>query len=417
MSKHWALYYVRVIWTEDVADGYVTSFRSSFIPDQPCTRAQYAMMLAKVFRLKPLQDASQTFRDVTRDYYAYPKKRAYDYIEAAALEGFVVGFPGGWFRPNWGISRQDTVLALVRSLGLSAYAASLTPKEVERLLNRYKDWPAIYSEARPSVAAATRLGIIEGYPDGTFKPTRELTRAEAATVIYRSCLIRAEARPALFYPDGDGFDDWTEVFLYTLKNSNLSAWSLAFTDAGGAQVARFGLGSFLGRPRDRIPAPVSVIWAGVNTEGRSLSPGTYFYQARVRDTAGLIHYSVLKPVSIGIRSLSASLSPQRVNPGDRITVSAETSGYAIGVALTLPGGTITEMDPVLPIPSYTNSWTASFAVRPGQPAGLYQVAVTAAFQGPEKSVIIGYEVVRTGGLPGDFDPEEALSNVVFVLVD
>ena len=34
------------------------------------------------------------------------------------------------------------------------------------------------------VQAGTSLGIIEGFPDGTFRPEQPITRAEAAKIIY-----------------------------------------------------------------------------------------------------------------------------------------------------------------------------------------------------------------------------------------
>ena len=42
--------------------------------------------------------------------------------------------------------------------------------------------------------------IINGYPDGTFRPNRLVTRAEAATMIGRSLLLDGSKRPTIF-PD------------------------------------------------------------------------------------------------------------------------------------------------------------------------------------------------------------------------
>ena len=38
----------------------------------------------------------------------------------------------------------------------------------------------------PAVLRLAGLGVLEGYPDGTFKPNNNITRAEYAAVVYRA---------------------------------------------------------------------------------------------------------------------------------------------------------------------------------------------------------------------------------------
>ena len=68
------------------------------------------------------------------------------------------------------------------------------------------------------MACAVQLGIIEGYEDGRVKPAQHMTRGEAATVVYRSCLIRFSARKVSFSTDGDGLDDTVTFDFAYLKN-------------------------------------------------------------------------------------------------------------------------------------------------------------------------------------------------------
>ncbi|MOA27822.1 Cellulosome-anchoring protein precursor [compost metagenome] len=50
----------------------------------------------------------------------------------------------------------------------------------------FKDGDMIALWAKPEVAALTTEQVINGYPDQTFKPKRNLTRAECAALIYRA---------------------------------------------------------------------------------------------------------------------------------------------------------------------------------------------------------------------------------------
>jgi hypothetical protein len=40
--------------------------------------------------------------------------------------------------------------------------------------------------ARADIEAAAALGILLGYPDGTFRPARPVTRGEAAATFFRA---------------------------------------------------------------------------------------------------------------------------------------------------------------------------------------------------------------------------------------
>ncbi|WP_148092069.1 S-layer homology domain-containing protein, partial [Paenibacillus sp. 598K] len=50
--------------------------------------------------------------------------------------------------------------------------------------------------AQREVMAAASLGIIQGYPDGTFRPGRQVSRAELATILHRVILGRDVSPPA-----------------------------------------------------------------------------------------------------------------------------------------------------------------------------------------------------------------------------
>lgn len=427
MSKHWSEQYVRMLWSEDVADGYVSTrylrrdserYRkttSVFKPDEEATRAHHALLMAKVFRLLPFDNPVPTYKDLPRDYAAYPGKPGYGYVEAAHKAGLLYGKNSNLFRPDAAVFRQDAVASLVKSLGLESYALSLAVKDVNRLLERFKDQKAIDASIRPHMATAARLKIIEGYPDGTFKPTRHMTRAEAATVVYRSCLIRADALPNTFFPgDANAPDNHTDVTLFSLKNSNARAWSLSFRDLGDKIVASFGIAKS-GRA-GVVEVPQSVTWDGADSKGRVLPHGTYFYQASVVDTQGQVHSSVPKPVTIAERGLRASLSPSSVSYLEVVEVRANTTGWAKQVLATTSTGASIALQPAGTPSSYSNSWVGSFVVS-SQVTGFHTVETTAIYDIMEKNQVLTYEV-RSETSPSFPDPpSNPLEQVVFTLID
>lgn len=57
--------------------------------------------------------------------------------------------------------------------------------------------------AESAVKAAQGAGLIQGYPDGTFRPDRELTRAEAVVILNRAI----DRKPSA----GDFQSPWKDV--------------------------------------------------------------------------------------------------------------------------------------------------------------------------------------------------------------
>ena len=67
------------------------------------------------------------------------------------------------------------VLALVMTLSLAVSANAAFKDD--------KDINDTYAEA---AAVLDGMGVFKGYEDGSFKPENKITRAEVATIIYRS---------------------------------------------------------------------------------------------------------------------------------------------------------------------------------------------------------------------------------------
>lgn len=107
------------------------------------------------------------FSDVPEDSYYYEP------VYNIAWDGIIGGFPDGTFKPNSPITRAQMAVMLVNLKKLSPYTAA-KPK--------FSDVPKTHW-AYKYVEAAADAGFINGYPDGTFRPERNVSYDEAITMI------------------------------------------------------------------------------------------------------------------------------------------------------------------------------------------------------------------------------------------
>ena len=93
--------------------------------------------------------------------------------------GIVDGYQDGTYKPNNTVSRAELAKLIIVSLGRESAADSLKGS------TDYSD-VAANSWASGYINCCNSLGIIKGYPDGTFKPNNTVTYAEAATMLLRA---------------------------------------------------------------------------------------------------------------------------------------------------------------------------------------------------------------------------------------
>jgi len=90
--------------------------------------------------------------------------------------GVVDGYADGTFKPAGIVTRAEMAKLIVVALGLKDYAVGTS---------KYPDMAGA-TWAQGYVNYATALGVIEGYPDGTFGPSKTVTYDEAAAMIVRA---------------------------------------------------------------------------------------------------------------------------------------------------------------------------------------------------------------------------------------
>jgi len=161
IAGHWAEAGIRKLVELGAVSGYPDG---TFKPDSTITRAEFATVLVKAFKLD-LRTA-RLFKDTVGHW-------ARDYISTAAVFGIVNGYDTDTFGPDDLISREQMAAMIVRAAKL----------ELINEETKFADRADISEWARSAVATAVKNGIIKGYTDNTFRPQGNATRAEAATVI------------------------------------------------------------------------------------------------------------------------------------------------------------------------------------------------------------------------------------------
>ena len=163
---------------EVVSKGYFKGESSTiFSPDKQMTRAMFVTVLSRVDGAT-VNDSKSTFDDV-------PVNQWYTGAVTWANENkIVLGTGGKNFEPNRAISRID--MCLIMSRYISYYAAKTGQVPATTSSGKtFSDISGLDAEAKAALDRCVTYGLIEGTPEGTFKPYDTATRAEVAAVISR----------------------------------------------------------------------------------------------------------------------------------------------------------------------------------------------------------------------------------------
>ena len=167
IGGHWAEREINKWLSQSLVGGYADG---TFKADHQLTRAEFVAMVNRAFGYK--QSDPLRFTDVlAEDWYAAD-------VAKAVATGYINGYPDGTFQPNQPISRQEVAAVLTRILSLQGGS--------EESLYKYQDQAEIPFWSLAAINAISENGYMGGYLDGTFQPTKALTRAEAISVLDRA---------------------------------------------------------------------------------------------------------------------------------------------------------------------------------------------------------------------------------------
>lgn len=135
-------------------------------PGDPITRAEFVTIINRAFGYRSAGE--HPFRDVPGTaWYA-------EDVDIGYTEGYITGTSPTAFSPNLSITREEAAFILAKNLMMEPAVGENTS---------FADGRSISTWSRGMVSAAAENNLISGYPDGTFRPQKSITRGEAAVIL------------------------------------------------------------------------------------------------------------------------------------------------------------------------------------------------------------------------------------------
>ena len=177
-NNHWAYSYVTALADKGIINGYTDG---GFKPEKTVSREEFVKMIISATGLYD-KNADCEFLDVAKDTWYY------NYIASAYRNNIISGINEDFFGVGNMLTREDASVIATRIISKFSY---ITEPEQEK---GFSDFNSISDYAKESVQILSKIRIINGFEDGTYRPKGFLTRAEASKIIYmiRTYLTESE---------------------------------------------------------------------------------------------------------------------------------------------------------------------------------------------------------------------------------
>ncbi len=152
-----------------------------YSPAGTSTRGQFAKVVVLGFGVPFYTPSAQDFSDVPPTYFAYV------YIESGYHAGVLSGFDATTcqqqgqaypcYLPNRAITRGQLTKLVVNA----AHYPLFTPTGGQPSFSDVPPSNVFFA----SIETAHHMGVINGYPDGTFRPNNVIRRDEMAQIVYK----------------------------------------------------------------------------------------------------------------------------------------------------------------------------------------------------------------------------------------
>lgn len=169
LSEHWASE-TMIYW--DNTGLFDKIPENEFGVDKDISRGAFVHIFNSMITVPEQEKQEHSLTDIKESDWNY------DDIVTAYNVGYITGYPDNTFRADEPITREEmsTIVSKYYKLNI-AYD--------DTKLNNFTDKEKVQSYAVEHVASLAELGIVNGYPDSTFRPQNNITFAEAVTIITR----------------------------------------------------------------------------------------------------------------------------------------------------------------------------------------------------------------------------------------
>ena len=169
LDGHWSKNFIEYLDDEGIINPSATT--GKYEPERKVTRAEFMRYVNRAFHFT--EKVSISYSDVQSNSWYY------DTVRIAEKYGYINGTGNGRMNPEGYVTREQAAVILGR-----LYKAD--PGNVKPANLSFKDKAKVATWSAGYVKAAVDKGIITGYKDNTFKPTKVITRAELAKILQRT---------------------------------------------------------------------------------------------------------------------------------------------------------------------------------------------------------------------------------------
>lgn len=181
--------------TKDIFNDYVFPYSYSF---------RYVDSVSETSIVTLSSDSTTIFNDVD---VQTSNSTAISYLKD---KGIISGYSDGSFKPENSLNRAELLKILVEGKGYSPDA------------NVYKDcFPDVTTDWYAKYACyAKEQGWVEGYPDGTFQPSKNVNKVEAVKMLLEIFATELQAPSTEVFSDVSS-TEWYSKYVYTANNLGL----------------------------------------------------------------------------------------------------------------------------------------------------------------------------------------------------
>lgn len=216
-SSYWAKQSIDHLISLDIVNNSLLG-STEFKPNERMTRAETVELVLKANLPKDLLKLALEEVYGQNSFTDTNNHKLKDYIELAKNLGIVNGYPDGSFRSDGMITREEFATILINSQDIFEDIAKSKSISIFFSDISHSHW------AYKNIQLSAMAGLILGYPDGTFGLGKDITKAEAYSMInnyYNLCFLRYEGIVG-FVANQSKIAENVDVKIINIKEGNIA---------------------------------------------------------------------------------------------------------------------------------------------------------------------------------------------------